>query len=277
MSAHVDQSPTPPTIVIDRPEPPIVRLTLNRPKTMNAMNSQLVAGLHEALDTVAVDPSCRAVVLTGAGRGFCSGFDLGGYGALPGDDARGKVQRDMAMQQDIARLITRMRALPQPIIAAVNGPATGGGMALALAADIRIAGTTARFNAAFVRLGLAGTDVGVSWLLPRIVGAGRSHEILLTGRFVNAHEAEAIGMVTEVVPDDDLLDRANAEARLIASNSPMGIKMTKEGMWSALEIAGLQAAIDLENRTQVLLLQTADHIEARDAFLAGREPMFRNE
>ena len=277
MSTTGEQSPAQPIVLVDHAERAITKLTLNRPETLNAMNAPLVAALHEALNDVAADASCRVVVLTGAGRGFCSGFDLRGYGALPGDDARGKVQRDMAMQQDIARLIPRMRALPQPIIAAVNGAAAGGGMALALGADIRIAATSARFNAAFVRLGLAGTDVGVSWILPRIVGAGRAHEIMLTGRFVDAEEAERMGLVTAVVGDEHLLDRAMLEARQIIGHSPMGIRMTKEGMWSALEIPGLQAAMDLENRTQVMLLQTADHTEARNAFLARREPMFHDE
>jgi enoyl-CoA hydratase len=276
MTLPLERPSVSPFVLVDHPEPAITVLTLNRPATLNAMNASVIAALHTAFDTVASDGSCRVVVLTGTGRGFCSGFDLGGYGALPGDDSRGKVQRDMAMQQDIASVIPRMRGLPHPIIAAVNGPAAGGGMALALGADIRFAATSARFSAAFVRLGLSATDIGVSWMLPRVVGAGRAHEIMLTGREVDAHEAERIGLVTAVVPDDQLLDHAMLQARQIVGLSPMGVRMTKEGMWSALEIPGLQAAIDLENRTQVMLLQTADHLEARDAFLTERDPTFRD-
>jgi enoyl-CoA hydratase len=276
MSNGSEPVPVSPAVLVDHPEPEIAVLTLNRPETMNAMNASVIAALYAALDAMSADGPCRVIVLTGAGRGFCSGFDLGGYGALPGDDTRGKVQRDMAMQQDIARVIPRMRALRQPIIAAVNGPAAGGGMALALGADIRVAASSARFNAAFVHLGLSATDVGVSWMLPRIVGAGRAHEIMLTGRFVEAYEAERIGLVTSVVPDDRLLAHALVAARQIAGLSPMGVRMTKEGMWSALEIPSLQSAIDLENRTQVMLLQTADHLEARDALLSKRTPTFRD-
>jgi enoyl-CoA hydratase len=271
-----DAPPSAAPVRVDQPERGVTRITLDRPQTRNAMDAALVAGLHAAFDAVAGDWACRVVVLTGAGRGFCSGFDLRGYGPLAGDSARGKIPRDMAMQKDIARLIPRMRSLPQPIIAAVNGAAAGGGLALALGADIRIAAASARFNAAFVRLGLSATDIGVSWTLPRLVGAGRAHEMMLTGRFVSAEEAEHIGLVTAIVPDDQLLDRVLQEARLIIGLSPMGVAMTKEGMWSALEIAGQQAAIDLENRTQVMLMQTADHVEARDAFLARRDPQFRN-
>jgi enoyl-CoA hydratase len=277
MTNSAEPSSASPVVLVHHPEPAITVVTLNRPPTLNAMNASMIAALNTALDAASADASCRVIVLTGAGRGFCSGFDLGGYGPLPGDDARGKVQRDMAMQQDIARVIPRMRALPQPIIAAVNGPAAGGGMALALGADIRVAAKSARFNAAFVRLGLSATDIGVSWLLPRVVGAGRANQIMLTGRFVDADEAERIGLVTSVVPDDRLLDEAMLEARQIVALSPMGVRMTKEGLWRALEIPGLQGAIDLENRTQVMLLQTADHLEARDAFLNKRSPQFRDE
>jgi enoyl-CoA hydratase len=262
--------------LVQQVEPAITVLRLNRPQTLNAMDSTMMAALHAALEAVAADAACRVLILTGTGRGFCSGFDLGGYGPLPGDDTRGKVQRDMAMQQDIARVIPLMRGLPQPIIAAVNGPAAGGGMALALGADIRVAAASARFSAAFVRLGLSATDIGLSWILPRVVGAGRAHEIMLSGRFVNADEAERIGLVTSIAPDDQLLDHAMSLARQIGGLAPMGVRMTKEGMWRALEIPGLQAVLDLENRTQVMLLQTADHREARDAFLSQRDPTFRD-
>jgi enoyl-CoA hydratase len=265
-----------PSVLVDHPAPGVVLVQLNRPERLNAMNADLVESLLRSFDDVAADPECRVVVLTGAGRGFCSGFDLNGYGALPGDEGRGKAQRDMAMQQHIASLVPRMRSLPQPIIAAVNGPATGGGLSLALAADIRLAGPTARFNAAFVLLGMSGCDISTSWTLPRLVGAGRAHELMLTGRMVDAEEAARIGLVLEVVDGDDLMERAMAEAELILRNSPMGVRLTKEVMWSALEITSQHAAMDLENRTQVLLLQTADQREALDAYRDKRPPDFGN-
>jgi enoyl-CoA hydratase len=179
------------------------------------------------------------------------------------------------MQQHIAQLVPRMRSLRVPVIAAVNGAAAGGGLALVLAADIRFAAPAARFNAAFVRIGLSGCDIATSWTLPRLVGAGRAHEMMLTGRFVDADEAARIGLVLEVVDADRLLERALEEAELVMRNSPMGVAMSKEVMWAALEMPQA-AAIDLENRTQVMLGQTADATEARDAFLDKRSPSYRN-
>jgi len=182
----------------------------------------------------------------------------------------------MDLQQRIATLIPAMRRARFPIVAAVNGAATGGGLALVLGADVRIAGAAARFNVAFVKLGLSGCDIGVSWLLPRIVGAARAQELMLTGRLIDATEAERIGMVVRVVDDAALADEALATARLIRSNSPFGVWMTKEAMWSALEIGSQQAAIDLENRQQILASFTEDVAEAAGAFLERREPRFRN-
>jgi enoyl-CoA hydratase len=263
-------------VVSDIPSPGIRRITLNRPHKLNAMNADLVDGLYGALDDAEEDRRCRVVILTGAGRGFCAGADLTGYGTLPGQESRGRIQTTFAVQQRIAGLIPRLRRLPQPVIAAVNGPATGGGLALVLGSDIRIAGASARFNAAFIRIGLSACDIGTSWALPRLVGAGRAHELMLTGRLFDAEEAARIGLVLESVPDDDLMARALDEAALVMENSPMGVHMTKEVMWSALEIPSQQAAIDLENRTQVMLAQTEDHPEAIAAFLERRRPSYHD-
>lgn len=261
-------------VLISAPASGVRLITLNRPDKLNAMNVELVTALHAALDTVAADRECRVVVLTGAGRGFCAGLDLGGYGIRAGHEDRGAVQRGFATQQHIAELIPHLRSLPQPVIAAVNGPAAGGGFALVLGSDIRFAAPAARFNAAFVRIGLSACDIGTSWLLPRLVGAGRAHELMLTGRLFDAEEAARIGLILEVVDGDTLLDRALEEAELIMHNSPMGVHMTKEVMWSALEIPGQRAAIDLENRTQIMVSQTADHREAIEAFLQRRPPAY---
>jgi enoyl-CoA hydratase len=222
------------TLQVDQPQDGVTRITLNRPDRLNAMNAALIADLHDALGTVAVDRTCRAVVLTGAGRGFCAGLDLGGYGAAPGSEQLDRVGATFATQTHIAALVPRLRALPQPVIAAVNGPAAGGGLALALASDIRIASVTARFNVAFVRLGLSGCDIGVSWLLPRLIGASRAWELMLTGRLIDADEADRIGLVLRVVPDDELQSAALQTAALIAANAPWGVRMTKEVMWSQL-------------------------------------------
>ena len=248
----------------------ITQITMNRPDRLNAMNYDLVAGLHDALDAVAADRTCRVIVLTGAGRGFCAGLDLTEGASPPEARGLGRAQAGMTVQKLIAGLVPKMRTTPQPIIAAVNGAASGGGLALALGSDIRIAGASAKFNVAFVKIGLSGCDIGVSWLLPRLVGASRAHEMMLTGRLIDADEAERIGLVVRVVPDDELLDAALETAEQIVGNSPFGIWMTKEVMWSNLETGSLQAGIDLENRTQVLASTSGEMAEAITAFLEKR-------
>jgi len=253
----------------------IIRITLDRPDRLNAMSHELVADLHTALDAVAADNECRVVILTGAGRGFCAGLDLKGAGQPPGVDGLGSAPARLTGQQHIAALVPKLRALRQPVIAAVNGPAAGGGLALALACDVRIAAESARFNVAFVRIGLSGCDIGVSWLLPRLVGASRAFELMLTGRIIDSAEAERIGLVVRVVPDDELFESALETAGLIAANSPFGVWMTKEVMWSNLETGSLQAGIDLENRNQILTTFTEDQAEAMRAWLEKRPPDFK--
>ncbi len=263
-------------ILVDRPRAALVRITLNRPHTLNAMTTELVQALHATLEDVATDRDCRVVVLTGAGRGFCAGLDLRGYGEAPRSEGLGRPQAGLAVQRHIAQLIPHLRSLPQPVIAAVNGPAAGGGFALVLGSDIRIAAASARFNAAFIRIGLSACDIGTSWLLPRLVGAARAHELMLTGRLFDAPEAERIGLVHEVVPDDALMDAVDAKADEIMLNTPFGVALTKEVMWSALEIPGQQAAIDLENRQQIMASFSEDSQEALAAFLEKRLPVYRN-
>lgn len=267
------------TVVADELEPGITRITLNRPSSLNSMNRRLIDDLHAALDAVDADPDVRVVLLTGAGRGFCAGLDLRDPTLLMGrndPDGPGVPQSGMALQQRIASLIPKLRRLRVPVIAAVNGPATGGGLALALGSDVRIAAATARFGVAFIRIGLSACDIGVSWALPRLVGASRAHELMLTGRVFDADEAERIGLVTSVVPDDALLEAALETARLIAANSPMGVWMTKEVMWSNLETPSQMAAIDLENRTQILTSFTEDVGEGVGAFFEKRPPHYKN-
>lgn len=261
-------------VLVSTPADGVTQLTLNRPEKLNAMDVALVEELHEALGAVQHDRDCRVVVLTGAGRGFSAGLDLGGYGEAPDAEGRGFVGAGFATQQHIAALVPRLRSLHQPVIAAVNGPAAGGGLALALASDVRIAAESARFNVAFVRIGLSGCDVGVSWLLPRLIGASRAWELMLTGRIIDSAEADRIGLVTRVVPDGTVVEAALETAALIAANSPWGVRMTKEVAWSQLEVGSLQAGIDLENRTQILASTTEDHREAIAAFLQKRPPHY---
>ncbi|SNQ51530.1 putative enoyl-CoA hydratase echA12 [Frankia canadensis] len=252
----------------------VTLLRLNRPARLNAITGALLVALHRRLDEIEADRSCRVVILTGAGRGFCAGADLrgGDPGVAEPFEPRPGTVGIFQLQELFSSVATRLRALSQPVIAAVNGPATGGGLVFTLGCDIRFAAASARFSAAFVRVGLSGSDMGTAWLLNRIVGAGRAHELMLTGRIIDAHEAQRIGLVLEAVSDDALLDRALVTARQILANSPFGVKLTKQSMWSALEIPGLEAAINLDNRTQVLTCSTADNGEAVAAYLERREP-----
>jgi enoyl-CoA hydratase len=263
--AHVD---------LTFPHEGIALLTLNRPESLNAMTSEMVELLHNRLDEIAVNRNVRVVVLTGAGRGFCAGLDLGGYGTAPGYEWNGAVEKGLAVQKHIASLIPHLRSLPQPVIAAVNGPASGGGFALVLGSDIRLAASSARFNAAFIRIGLSACDIGTSWLLPRLVGAARAQELMLTGRLFDASEALNMGLVTSVMAEGDLLDAAYAKAQEVMLNTPLGVALTKEGMWSALEIPGLQAAIDMENRQQIMASFSDDARETRRARLEKRPPNY---
>jgi enoyl-CoA hydratase len=263
-----------PNVLKDQLRRGVTLLTLNRPERLNAMNSELVTELHAALDEISRDRTCRVVVLTGAGRGFCAGLDLGGYGDAPGSQGTRSVEEGFATQTHIASLVPRFRSLRQPTIAAVNRPAAGGGLALALASDIRIGAASSRFNVAFVRLGISGCDIGVSWLLPRLIGASRAWELMLTGRIIDAGEADRVGLLLKVVPDEELLDAAAETAEQIVANSPWGVRMTKEVMWSQLEVGSLTAGIDLENRTQVLSSMTGDMREAIAAFMEKRPARF---
>ncbi|MCC6436037.1 MAG: enoyl-CoA hydratase/isomerase family protein [Acidimicrobiales bacterium] len=245
-------------VELSSPAPQVTQITLNRPDKLNALTYDLVRELHEALQQIDADQDCRAVILTGAGRGFCAGLDLGGFGTIPGTENLGTPQQGMAVQQFIATLVPRLRDLRQPVISAINGPCAGGGFALALASDIRVCSTAAKFGTAFVRLGLSGCDIGVSWMLPRLIGASRAWELLLTGRVFDAAEADKLGLVTECVPPEALMDTALTMAERIKANSPFGVWMTKEVMWSNLETGSLQSGIDLENRTQLLASHTQD-------------------
>jgi enoyl-CoA hydratase len=262
--------------VIERSMPidGVAQLTLNRPAVLNSMTSELVQSLHDHLDEIAVDRSVRVVVLTGAGRGFCAGLDLTGYGKAPHTEGLDRTRAAFAVQKHIVGLIPKMRSLPQPIISAVNGAAAGGGFALVLGSDIRIAAESAKFSAAFIRIGLSACDIGTSWLLPRLIGAARAQELMLTGRVFSADEAYRIGLVVDLVSDAQLLDVALRKAAEVMQNSPFGVALTKEGMWTALEIPGIQAAIDLENRQQIMASASGDFAEATAAFIEKRPPNF---
>jgi enoyl-CoA hydratase len=261
-------------LLLDEPAPHVRQITLNRPERLNTITAELCEALHVELRAIAAERSCRVVILTGAGRGFCAGLDLAGYGESPDNDGSNESRDRLANQQHMSSLILGLRALPQPIIAAVNGPAAGFGLALSLACDIRYASPEAIFRAAFLNIGVSNCDMGTSWLLPRLIGASRSHELMLTARRVDAEEALQIGLVADVVDQARLLERALEGAQQIAALAPWGVRLTKQGMWSALEIPSEQAAVEYEDRQQIMSTFGNAPPEAVEAFLQKRPAEF---
>ncbi|HYB98227.1 MAG TPA: enoyl-CoA hydratase/isomerase family protein [Candidatus Limnocylindrales bacterium] len=230
----------------------IAELTLTRPARLNALSPALVDDLHACVDVLARERRARVVILTGEGRGFCAGLDLQEYGNWTITEGLDSVEGGLAVQERIASLMPRIRELPQPWIAAVNGAAAGGGLALALACDVRYAAPAARFSVAFVKLGLSGCDVGVSFLLPRVVGAGHAFEMSLTGRLIDAEEALRIGLANRLVGEQELLPECQRLAEEIRANTRYAVAMTKQVLDRNIDATSLRAAIELENRTQVL-------------------------
>jgi len=264
-------------VLVDRPQPHTAVVTLHRPERLNAMSIDLVIALYDALEKVAADNDTWVVVLTGSGRGFCSGLDLKDYGVIPNIDGLSVGRIAQRSMRYYSRLVPLMRRMPQPVIAAVNGPAYGGGFCLALGADIRIASVDAVFNSTGIVNGLTSTELGVSWLLPRLIGASRSNDILLTGRKVDAEEAERIGLVSRVVPADDLVPTALEVAGAMTQFSPYGLAMTKDIIWVNLETTSLESAIEIEDRNQLLLGFTENLPEAIRAFDQGRAPKYTDD
>jgi enoyl-CoA hydratase/carnithine racemase len=254
----------------------VLQITLRRPEALNALNYPMVLDFLAVLDEVESCHDLRAVILTGAGRAFCAGFDLRGYGDGDRVAEQGQIRGLLSRQEQIARIPVRLHELPAPVIAAVNGAAAGAGLSLAAACDIRIAAEGAIFSAAFLRAGFTGCDLGSSWLLPRIVGAGRAHELILTARRFDAAEALEIGLLSRVVPADSLLESVLATAAAIKQNPPLSVALTKKGMWVAMETPSLAATVEFENRQQVLSALTEDQPEAALSFLEKRPPRYAN-
>ncbi|OBI75300.1 enoyl-CoA hydratase/isomerase family protein [Mycobacterium sp. E740] len=255
-----------PHLELHHPRPDIAVLTLNRPEKLNALSYELVEDLHATLGRIGADNDCRVVVLTGAGRGFCSGLDL----TDPHPDKAGGgtefPRSGMRWQERIADLTTRIHRLRQPVIAAVNGVAYGGGMGIALACDIRVAAESARFCTQFIKLGLGGCDIGVSYTLPRIVGAGPAFDLILTARAVEAPEALRLGLVSRLSSDGSVVDDAVAIAETLCGYGKFGVESTKQVLWANLEASSLEAALHLENRSQILSSTSGEMRQASEAF-----------
>jgi enoyl-CoA hydratase len=239
-------------VEVERPAPSVALLRLSRPDRLNALNFDLVADLHSALDAIALDDLCKVVILTGSGRAFCSGLDLKDWGQLPAVGSHPHRHAGSTGQSFMSSLSAHIRDTPQIVIASVNGPAYGGGFALSLACDLRIAGAAASFCSAFIRTGLTGTDIGISYFLPRLIGASRAFDLMVTGRTVDAADALDLGIVSRVFPDDELSERTLELASGVAGYTATGLRMTKEVMWANLDAPNLQACLAVENRNQDL-------------------------
>ncbi len=261
-------------VLIDKPRPHVTVLRLNRPERLNAMSFELMTALYDAFRQVGADNATWVVVLTGEGRGFCSGLDLEDPGVIPGIDDMAVARIGMLAMAHFSRVVPALRDVPQPVIAAVNGPAYGGGMCLSLGADVRFAAASAEFNATGIVNGLTSTELGASWLLPRLIGASRANDLLLTGRKIGAAEAERIGLVSRVVADDQLLPVALEAAERMCEFSAFGLQMTKKVCWANLETASLVAAVDLEDRNQLLLGNTENLVECIRARREKRKPVY---
>ena len=259
---------------VEEARPQVALVTLDRPDRLNALSWPLVDELHGVLDAIGADNSLRAVVLTGAGRGFCAGLDLSEGGGSSRSAGLTGPAGGMRSQEHIANVMLKLRAIPQPVIAAFNGVAVGGGFALGCYSDIRIAAESARFGVQFIKVGLSGCDVGVSYALPRLIGASRATELILTARMFDAAEADRIGFVSRVVPDGSVVEAALDVADEILGYSPFGVVMTKEVIWANLSASSAETAIDLENRTQILVSHSGDFVEAITAFREKRPPDF---
>ncbi|MBJ7337532.1 enoyl-CoA hydratase-related protein [Mycolicibacterium sp.] len=258
------------TLVVTSPADGVTMITLNRPDRLNAMTVTMFAELEAVARQLADDRALRVVILTGAGAGFCAGFDLDDAEGLAALSPLGMLER----QDRAVRALVAVRSIPVPVIAAVNGASAGGGLALSLMADIRLGSPTAKFNAGFARIGLSAGDLGVSWLLPRLIGPAQAAEMAYTGRTVGAAEAERLGLLNEIVESDELLERTMKMARQICNNSPGGIRLSKRALQANMEIDSFAAALELESRGQALLTRCADMPEALAAFREKRAPNF---
>ncbi len=258
------------TITLDEIDDGIALVTLDRPDRLNAITSTMIDELGRVVAAVDLDRDLRTVVLTGAGRGFCAGLDLMEQGTAPGADGVRPVVSGFMWQDHLATLHERIHRSRKPWIAAVNGPCVGGGFAMALACDIRTASPNASFGAVFMKIGVSNCDMGTSYFLPRLVGASRSAELLLTARIFDAAEADGIGLLSAV--DDDPVARALDTARLIRANAPFATWMTKETMWQTLDAPSLRHALDIENRTQIMCSSRGVVVVAKAAFAEKRPP-----
>lgn len=249
----------------------LLTVTLNSPDNGNALSTAMVEELVTCFEALAYDDAVRVVILRAQGKHFCSGLDLKDPGMSPKERTPAAL---WAIQKSIARIYPAMRRCPQPIVAALQGAACGGGFSLALAADLRVASSDLRMNAAYLNIGLTGCDMGSSYFLPRLVNASIASQLLLTGEFVQAERAYELGLLAKVLDRSELDDAAQEYAQTMLRAAPMGLRLTKEALNHALDTSGLEAAMAMENRHQSLLALSDDAREAIHAFREKRVPRF---
>ena len=261
-------------VISIEPRGAIEVVSLNRPDRLNAMNEPLIQALLDYFTELQQRQDVRVVILRAEGRAFCAGLDLTGWSR---DDNAGMIQQSWRTQRLIAAVMQAMRKCPQPIIACAQGPACGGGFSLLLSSDVRYGAPDLRMNAAYIKIGLGGCDMGASYFLPRLVGSSVASEYLLTGRFMTADKAAACGLISEIVPQEALLDKALVLAGEMLLTSPMGLRLTKDALNLNIDAGSMEHAFALEDRQQVMLAQTADSAEARVAFFEKRDPRWENK
>lgn len=264
-------------ILIDKPKPHITQITLNRPERMNAMAFDVMVPLRQALEEVSFDNDTRVVILTGAGEGFCSGADLQDPGYLPIFDGLGMPGISRRAMKVLDDVILAIRDMHQPVIAAINGAAIGGGFCLSMAADIRIASETAYFRPAGINNGLTAAELGLSYILPRAIGSSRAFEIMLSGRDVDAQEAERIGLVSRVVAKEELLDECFRLAENMLGFSHLGVELTKQMLWAGMDAGSLQSHMNHEGHAQLFVRMTTKNFEeAIRARKENRKPDYKD-
>lgn len=251
------------------PEGPVDWLTLNRPEKLNVISPLMCDELQDYFGRLQFTHAVRVVVLRGAGRAFCAGYDLDAAAGVTAGPVGG-----MRVQRQVSEVFVRMRRCPQPIVCAAHGATTGGGLAFALASDVRIVADDVKMNVAMVKVGLTGCDVGISYFLPRAVGSTVAAELMMTGRFIGADRALATGLVSEVVAPEALEDAARAMANDMLNASPLGLRMTKEGLGLAIDAPSLEAAVALEDRGQILCASAGFFDEGIAAFMEKRAPSY---
>jgi enoyl-CoA hydratase/carnithine racemase len=259
------------TLIIER-RGDIEIATLNRPEALNALDPELTETLHNYFVGLHDRTDVRVVILRGAGRGFCAGLDIKAERAK---NEENPVLRTLKTQTNIGNIYRRMRSCPQPIISLAHGAACGGGLSLLLASDVRIGAPSLKMNAAYIKIGLGGADMGSSYFLPRLVGVSLASEMILTGRFIYADRALSSGLVSEIVEEDALLDAGLAMAEEMLLTAPYGLRLTKQALNFAVDAQSLDAAMAIEDRQQVILSATDDHREAMSAFVEKRRPHYQ--